>query len=79
MTNTASKGIVSVRSNHAADATVNGIDRLLRDKGVPLFALIDHSGKAEKGGMKTPPTKLLIFGNPKSGHASHATFTERRN
>jgi uncharacterized protein (DUF302 family) len=67
MTNTASKGIVSVRSNHAVDVTVNRIEQLLRDKGVPLFALIDHSGEAEKAGMKMPPTKLLIFGNPKSG------------
>ena len=67
MTNTASKGIVSVPSNHAVDVTVNRIEQLLRDKGVPLFALIDHSGEAEKAGMKMPPTKLLIFGNPKSG------------
>ena len=32
-----------------------------------LFALADHSGEAEKAGMKMRPTKLLIFGNPKAG------------
>ena len=32
-----------------------------------LFALVDHSGEAEKAGMKMPPTKLLIFGSPKAG------------
>jgi uncharacterized protein (DUF302 family) len=32
-----------------------------------VFALIDHSGEAENVGMKMPPTKLLIFGNPKAG------------
>ena len=32
-----------------------------------LFALIDHSGEAAKAGLKMPPTKLLIFGNPKAG------------
>ena len=32
-----------------------------------MFALIDHSGEAEKVGLKMPPTKLLIFGNPKAG------------
>jgi uncharacterized protein (DUF302 family) len=32
-----------------------------------LFALIDHSGEAAQVGMKMPPTKLLIFGNPKAG------------
>jgi uncharacterized protein (DUF302 family) len=34
---------------------------------VALFALVDHSGEAEKAGMKMRPTKLLIFGNPKAG------------
>ena len=32
-----------------------------------LFALVDHSGEAEKMGMKMPATKLLIFGSPKAG------------
>ena len=32
-----------------------------------VFALVDHSGEAAKVGMKMPPTKLLIFGNPKGG------------
>jgi uncharacterized protein (DUF302 family) len=38
----------------------------LRSKGVTLFALVDHSGEAEKVGMKMPPTKMLTFGNPKA-------------
>jgi uncharacterized protein (DUF302 family) len=67
MTDTANKGIISVPSNHAVDVTVNRIEQLLRDKGVALFVLIDHSGEAEKAGLKMPPTKLLIFGNPKTG------------
>jgi len=43
------------------------VDRLkdmLKAKGVTLFALVDHSGEAEKVGMKMRPTKLLIFGSP---------------
>jgi uncharacterized protein (DUF302 family) len=32
-----------------------------------VFALVDHSGEAEKVGLKMPPTKLLIFGSPKAG------------
>jgi len=32
-----------------------------------LFALVDHSGEAQKVGLKMPPTKWLIFGNPKAG------------
>ena len=40
---------------------------ILQSKGVTLFALVDHSGEAEKVGMKMRPTKLLIFGSPKAG------------
>jgi len=40
---------------------------LLKSKGVAIFALIDHSGEAEKAGLKMRPTQLLIFGNPKAG------------
>jgi uncharacterized protein (DUF302 family) len=60
-------GIVDVPSNHSVDQTVDRLKDILQSKGVTLFALIDHSGEAEKVGMKMRPTKLLIFGNPKGG------------
>jgi uncharacterized protein (DUF302 family) len=62
-----SNGIVDRSSNHSVDETVVRLKKLLQDKNVTLFALIDHSGEAEKAGMKMRPTKLLIFGNPKAG------------
>jgi uncharacterized protein (DUF302 family) len=49
------------------DQTVDKLQELLRAKGIKLFALVDHSGEAETAGMRMPPTKLLIFGNPKAG------------
>jgi uncharacterized protein (DUF302 family) len=60
-------GVVSIPSNHSVDETVDRLKNILRSKEVTLFALIDHSGEATKVGMKMPPTKLLIFGNPKGG------------
>ena len=60
-------GIVSQPSNHSVDATVEKLKGILQAKGVALFALVDHSGEAEKVGLKMPPTKLLIFGSPKAG------------
>jgi len=60
-------GIVTILSNHTVDETVERLKALLQSKRVTLFALIDHSGEADKVGMKMPPTKLLIFGNPKGG------------
>jgi uncharacterized protein (DUF302 family) len=63
----ASNGIVGTPSNHSVAETVDRLQGILHAKGVTVFALIDHSGEAEKIGMKMRPTKLLIFGNPKAG------------
>ncbi len=61
------EGIVRIPSNHSVDQTVDKLKAILESKGVKLIALIDHSGEAEKVGLKMPSTKLLIFGNPKGG------------
>ena len=61
------EGIVKIPSRHSVDETVDKLKTILKSKGVTLFALVDHSGEAEKVGMKMPPTKLLIFGSPKAG------------
>ena len=61
------EGIVKIPSHHSVDETVEKLTTILKAKGVTLFALVDHSGEAERVGLKMPPTKLLIFGNPKGG------------
>ena len=67
MTEANDSGVVNIPSNHSVDETTEKLRGILAAKGVTLFALIDHSGEAEKAGLKMPPTKLLIFGNPKAG------------
>src|SRR6202171_1461262 len=62
-----SNGITDKLSHHSVDETVGTLKGILQSKGVTLFAIIDHSGEAEKVGMKMRPTKLLIFGSPKAG------------
>jgi uncharacterized protein (DUF302 family) len=60
-------GLLQVASKYSVDATVQRLESVLAERGIRVFALIDHSGEAEKVGMKMPPTKLVIFGNPKGG------------
>jgi len=67
MSTTSTQGIIDKPSNHSVDQTVDRAKNILESKGVTVFALIDHSGEAGKVGMKMPPTKLLLFGNPKAG------------
>jgi uncharacterized protein (DUF302 family) len=59
--------IVSKRSPHSVDVTVEQLEVILRQKGVKLFTVIDHSGEAQAAGLQMRPTKLLIFGSPKVG------------
>ena len=67
MTVATKNGIVDIPAKHSVDETVAKLKAILQAKGIMLFALVDHSGEAEKVGMKMPNTKLLIFGNPKAG------------
>jgi len=67
MTLATNSGIVDIPAKHSVDETAAKLKAILQAKGIMLFALVDHSGEAEKVGMKMPNTKLLIFGNPKAG------------
>src|SRR5271167_4896520 len=60
-------GLLRVASPYTVEETLRRLESVLAERGVRLFALIDHSGEAEKIGMKMRPTKLVIFGNPKGG------------
>ena len=63
----AGDGIISKESKFSVSETLDRVDALLRSKGIKIFVRVDHSGEAEKAGLKMPPTQLLIFGNPKGG------------
>ena len=67
MTAIPGNGIVRIASQHSVAETVAKLETILQAKNVKLFAIVDHSGEAEKAGLKMPNTKLLIFGNPKGG------------
>lgn len=67
MSTATANGIISKVSYHSVEQTVERIKAILQSKGATLLAVVDHSGEAEKVGMKMPPTKLLIFGSPKAG------------
>ncbi len=67
MEQAAGNGIISKPSKHSVDETVEKLKGILSSRKITLFALIDHSGEAEKAGIAMRPTKLLVFGNPKAG------------
>src|SRR5579862_2479297 len=60
-------GLVQIPSRYSVDESIKRLQGALSEKGLQIFAMVDHSGEAEKAGFTMRPTKLLIFGNPKGG------------
>jgi uncharacterized protein (DUF302 family) len=63
----AADGLVEVKSAHSAKETMNRLEDLVKQRGLNVFARIDHAAGAAKVGKSLRPTELLIFGNPKGG------------
>jgi uncharacterized protein (DUF302 family) len=62
-----SDGLVTIASAHSASETIERLDKLLRDKGVQVFARIDHAEGARKVNLPLRSTTVLLFGNPQVG------------
>jgi uncharacterized protein (DUF302 family) len=60
-------GLVAVASHYSVEETVNRLKAAFAEKGMQIFAVIDHSSEAEKVGLTMRPTKVVIFGSPKGG------------
>ena len=60
-------GLILVPSRYSVEETLKRLEAVFVEKGLKVFALIDHSGEAEKVGLKMRPTKVLMFGSPKAG------------
>jgi uncharacterized protein (DUF302 family) len=60
-------GLVQIASHYSVEETAQRLQAAFAAKGLQVFAVIDHSGEAEKVGLKIKPTKVMIFGSPKAG------------
>lgn len=60
-------GLVAKPSEHAVAETADRLEQVLADKGITVFARVDHAEGAQKVDAELPPTQLLIFGNPRLG------------
>ncbi len=60
-------GMVHLSSPYSVPETLKRLESLLQAKNLTVFARVDHSGEAEKVGLKMRPTQLIIFGSPKGG------------
>lgn len=63
----AADGLIAVKSPRNAKETMNRFEELAKQKGLNVFARIDHAAGAAKIGKTLRPTEVLIFGNPQGG------------
>jgi uncharacterized protein (DUF302 family) len=63
----AADGMLALKSPHSATDTMNRLEATVKERGLTVFARIDHAAGAAKVGKTLRPTELLIFGNPQGG------------
>jgi uncharacterized protein (DUF302 family) len=63
----AADGLVAVKSPYDARETMNRFEDMAKQRGLTVFARIDHAAGATKIGKTLRPTEVLIFGNPQGG------------
>lgn len=63
----AADGMVSLKSTWSAKETMDRMEHLVKQRGLTVFARIDHAAGAAKIGKSLRPTEVLIFGNPQGG------------
>ncbi|NND01110.1 MAG: DUF302 domain-containing protein [Gammaproteobacteria bacterium] len=61
------QGITALESSDDVATTVNRLNSALVEKGMKVFAAVDHAAGAASIGDSLPPTVVVIFGNPKVG------------
>lgn len=63
----AADGLIAVKSPRNAKDTMTKLEDIVKQRGLTVFARIDHAAGAQKIGKTLRPTELLIFGNPQGG------------
>ncbi len=61
------EGLTTIRSSFGATETMDRLEAGLRDRGVTIFARIDHGAGAREVGLSLRPVELLIFGSARTG------------
>lgn len=63
----AADGLIEVKSANGVKDTISKLESVAKERGLIIFARIDHAAGAQKIGKTLRPTELIIFGNPQGG------------
>ena len=63
----AATDVIKKESELSVGETMDNLEMLVAEKGMTVFARIDHHKNAAEAGMTIGQSQLLIFGAPKAG------------
>jgi len=63
----AADGLIALKSPHSEKVTMDRLEEVVKQRGLVVFARIDHAAGAVRIGKSLRPTEVLIFGNPQGG------------
>lgn len=63
----AAEGLVAFSSPYSAEETMQRMEQQVQQRGLKVFARIDHAAGAATIGSTLRPTILLVFGHPAGG------------
>lgn len=58
---------LTIDSRYDFAATITALETAIQEKGMTLFARIDHQAAAKEAGLDMQPATVLIYGSPKAG------------
>ena len=57
----------TVESRYSFAQTVQRLHTAVTERGMTVFAVIDHQAAAQKDGLSMQPATVIVFGTPKAG------------
>lgn len=65
--NAIAEGVITRSTAYGVRPTIDRLAALLKERGITIFARIDHGAGAAQAELTMPPSQVLIFGNPRGG------------
>lgn len=60
-------GLITQPSANSVDVTIEKFEAAAKERGLKIFARLDHANAAESVGLEMPRATVIVFGNPRIG------------
>ena len=60
-------GLITQSSANSVDVTIEKFEAAAKERGLKIFARLDHAAAAESVDLEMPRATVIVFGNPRIG------------